>query len=152
MNPKSFLQCIQALSFEYQKLYKEDARGKTFLHTYYVYHCVKKMYPRVDIRVSPSICISTFSKEIYPQSLVIWLDGEKFFDVNYETWKLYNKHYYECLSEIPKQFKLPSNMKKLFYEYVDLANKINSGHTLEEDEYYIKLATFCTKTWKELNG
>jgi len=151
MTPKSFLKCIQSLSFQYQQAHREDANGKAILHTYYVYHCVKKLFPRVDIRVSPSICISTYSREIYPQSLVIWLNGEEFFDVNYETWRLYNKHYYECLSEIPNEIKLPSNMKKLFYEYVDIANKINSGSAVDEDNYYIKLAKFCTDTWKALN-
>ena len=152
MTPKAFLKTIQAFSFEYQKAYPKESNGKSFVHTYHVYHCVKKLYPRADLRVSPSIFISTFSKQIFPQTLVIWLNGEEFFDVNYATWKLYNKHYYECLSEVPKKFKkfIKEDLSKQFYDYVDLANKINAGHSLEEDEYYIKLATFCRKTFKSL--
>jgi len=153
MTPESFLKCIQSFSFQYQIQHSDESNGNSLIHTYHLYHCVKKLYPRADIRVSPAIVISTHHKQIFPQSLVIWVNGERYHDANYQTWRLYNKYYYECLSEVPKEFQqhITKDMSELFYEYVNLATHINNGKVLEESPYYIDLAMFCKKSFNLLN-
>tara|TARA_R110002153_G_scaffold98540_1_gene233566 strand:- start:9383 stop:9856 length:474 start_codon:yes stop_codon:yes gene_type:complete len=156
MTPIAFINTLQSFSFEFQKRHYKRSKNNSLCHTYHIYICVKKLFPRLDIQMAPSIIISEASKEIFPKSLVIWINGETLYDVNYETWSLYNKHYYECLSEIPKEIreKMANNVdyKKLFYECSDVANKINNGKKIIETPYFLELSTFCHNSWELLQN
>ena len=75
------------------------------------------------------------------------------YHVNYNTWALQGKTYYECPSEIPKKFKelVNNDLTKAFYETVDLCKKINSNCVLKENDYYSRLVDNIITTFKELN-
>tara|TARA_R110000851_G_scaffold142613_5_gene281297 strand:- start:400 stop:894 length:495 start_codon:yes stop_codon:yes gene_type:complete len=153
MTPKGFIMTLQSISFTFQQKNKEESEDRLLEHIYMIYHSVKKKFPKLDIKVAPSILIAEWSKKIYPQAIVIWINEEEFYDVNYNTWALQGKTYYECPSEIPKKFKelVNNDLTKAFYETVDLCKKINSGCVLKENDYYGRLVDNIITTFKELN-